>query len=254
MLYLIDRYKFGIIAVLMTYVGIFMYTQISTSKYFYTIDVGDDSGRIVTEDEIPIKPENVEMPDNYDSEVLNMGDNVSDGRKVSDDKFYENQSPEQVAADIKDLERQMKEAAGGAKERARIAGLIEERKEQQRQLAENQTNENNTPTPGGDVKTSKQTMVSWDVQSRDAYQNNKWYVRNPGYVCDNSARETVYVNVKVGADGYVISAVYDATKSSGSSCTIAKALEYAKISRFEYKASAGTESGWIKYIFMSKSN
>lgn len=252
MLYLIDRYKFGILAALGVYIFIFMYMQFETFDSTFEIKPFNQSAKIETEESIELKPENVSVTDDYKSDVLNMADNVSDGRKTSDDLYFENQTPAQAAASIKELEAQLKNEAGGAEERKKLAGLIADRKEQERLEAARKLNDQNTAAQGGDVKTSKATMVSFDLGGRDAFQNNKYYVRNPGYKCNNHSRVTVVIDVKVNPAGNVISAVLNSGKSSVSSgCEVNEALKYAKMSKFEYKSS-GNGSGWIKYIFMPK--
>lgn len=252
MLYFIDRHKFGILAAITVYIAIFMYMQFETFDSTFEIKPYNQTARVETEEPIELTPENVEVSDDYASEVLNMVNNIKDNRKTSEDKYFENQTPAQAAASIKELEAQMKNEAGGADERKKLAGLIAERKEKERLDAEKRLNENVIPTKGGDVKAKGETMVSFDLGGRDAFQNNKYYVRNPGYKCDNGSRVTVVVDIKVDASGNVISAVINAGKSSVSSgCEISEALKYAKMSRFEYKAS-GNGSGWIKYIFMPK--
>jgi hypothetical protein len=252
MLYFIDRHKFGILAAITVYIAIFMYMQFETFDSTFEIKPFNQTARVETEESVELTPENVEVSDDYASEVLNMVNNVKDNRKTSDENYFENQTPAQAAASIKELEAQMKNEAGGADERKKLAGLIAERKEKERLEAEQRLNDKNTPTKGGDVKAKGETMVSFDLGGRDAFQNNKYYVRNPGYKCDNRSRITVVIDIKVDASGNVVSAVVNSGESSVSSgCEISEALKYAKMSRFEYK-SGESASGWIKYIFMPK--
>jgi hypothetical protein len=250
MLEAIDKYKFGLIAALGVYIVIFMYLTMGSYKEYFVIEGFEETtGELLSEQEVPLKPENVQLPSDFNDEVLNMANNVADNRETSLDQFYENKTPAQVAQDIKALEKQMEADAGGAKERAKLQAMIDARKEQKDKM-EKAAADSPKATDGGETKTSKKTMVDFDLQGRDAYQNNKWYVRNPGYGCDNKSQVTVLINIKVNATGSVTSASYNAGKSRGaSSCEIDKALKYAKMSRFEYKSSGG-QTGWIQYTFM----
>lgn len=254
MLEAIDRYKFGILAALVVYFLIFMWTQFDTLKSEVIFVPFNDTGQIDTRDELALTPENIDVSETYAQDILNMANNVNDGRETSKDEYFENQTPLEASKSISELEQQMKNDAGGAQERERLEGLIADRKAHQQELLDNKANQVKPEGgPSGDKKYAGQTMVNFDLSGRDAYQNNKWFVRNPGYKCDNNSRVTVYIDIKVGADGYVTSAVYNSSKSSGaSSCEIGEALKYAKKSRFEYKSNGGDQSGWISYIFMPK--
>jgi len=252
MLDAIDKYKFGILAAFATYIALFIYFQFESFEHYFEIVPYNQTARVIPEEEqVQLTPENVEVSPNYAQEVLNMADNVSDGRETSFEKYYENQTPAQVAADIKALEKQMKNDAGGAQDRKKLQSMIDARKKHQEDLKNDVKAP--TATQGGNVKAAGQTMVSFDLGGRDAYQNNKWYVRNPGYKCDNSSRVVVVIDVDVNSSGNVISAQLNSSKSSSaSSCEVDEALKYAKKSRFEFKSGSGTQSGWIKYIFMPK--
>jgi hypothetical protein len=109
-------------------------------------------------------------------------------------------------------------------------------------------------TPGGSTAYSGQVMVDFNVPNHAAYQNNAWYVRNPGYTCPNGTSGKVTVIIKVNKAGNVTSAIYDASQSSGAnSCMIDKARTYAMKSRFDYSDSApASQTGRITYTFISK--
>ena len=253
MLEAIDRYKFGILAVLVSYFLIFMWTQFDTLKSEVIFVPFSQRGQIDTRDqELELTPDNVEVSEAFAQDILNMANNISDGRETSDYEFFENQTPLEASKSIAELERQMKDAAGGAKERDRLSGLIADRKASQQEILDNQNNESiPIANQGGNKKFAGQTMVNFDLSGRDAYQNNKWFVRNPGYKCDNGSTVRVHIDIKVGSEGYVTSASYNSSKSSGaSSCEIGASLKYAKKSRFEYKSSGEDQLGWISYIFM----
>ena len=93
-------------------------------------------------------------------------------------------------------------------------------------------------------------MVSFNLANRTAYQNNNWYVRNPGYKCDRSSG-TVAVDIIVNENGNVISASINYGGSGGANqCMMDEALKYANLSRFEYKSGLKSQSGQIFYTFI----
>jgi len=246
----IDKYKYGILAAICSYMVLFAYLNFSSYKEYFVIEGYEHTGELVADEEFQLKAKNIEMPQNFDEEVLNMANNASDGRETSSDQFFENSSPSEIAEDIKALEQQMMQEAGGSEERAELQAMIDARKRQKEKMDQEISKNDPTATQSGAVKTAHKTMVDFDLGGRDAYQKNKWYVRNPGYKCDNAYKVTVHIDVQVNSSGTVVSAIYNANKSSGaSSCEINTAVKYAKMSRFEYQASGGN-TGWIQYIFM----
>jgi hypothetical protein len=91
-------------------------------------------------------------------------------------------------------------------------------------------------------------MVDFSVSGRNAYEQNTWYVRNPGYTCGFNASGTVYIEIEVSNSGRVAVAQYVAAKSTNASaCMIEQALKYAKMSRFT--DGGATAKGYIKYRF-----
>lgn len=255
MLEALDKYKFGIVAVFATYMLIFVYTNYQTFVYYPPVPPFLDQARIENKEEVlEITPDDIEVPDNFDfsSDVKNISQNVQDQREASYENYSENRSPQQIAQDIKALETQMKQEAGGSKERAKLQSLIDQRKEQQRQAKENAANNDASNLPASDKKYAGQTMVSWDLGGRAAYNNNDWYVRNPGYTCDGR-KGIVVIEVKVNGAGDVVSTTYNAGASQGAnSCMIEKATKYAKMSRFAPSTKPGQQGGYIKYTFISK--
>lgn len=249
MLEAIDKYKFGILAAFATYILLFMWFQMDSFETYFEIVPYNQTGRIEPEDEqIELKPENVEVSQSYSDEVLNMVRDMNDTRESSMEEFYQNKSTEQIAADIAALEREMEKEAGGAEQRKKIQSMIDDRKKHQEEMK----NKPDTPAPtkGGDTQTKHTTMVAFDVPKRVAFNNDANYVKNPGYTGCHDYKVTVYVDIKVDGSGRVTSATYNSSKSSGAThCEIDKALKYAKLSRFEPKNGA-ISSGWISYIFM----
>jgi hypothetical protein len=96
-------------------------------------------------------------------------------------------------------------------------------------------------------------MVDWKLDGRTAYENNNWWVRNPGYTCGYGSSGKVVVKITVDQGGKVIHAIYDASASSGANpCMIEQSVEYAKKSKFNFKDSQGQQSGFIIYRFVSQ--
>lgn len=254
MLEVFDKYKFGIIAAFLCYVVIFMYTNIVT--YDYTIPVKPfletDAIDPNPVEDIEITPDDIVVPDDFSAlDAKNMSQNVHDDRNKSFENYSENRSSEQIKQDIKNLEKQMANEAGGSQERARIQSLIEKRKKEQEAAAKN-TGESNSSQTTAPNNYGGNTMVSYDLNGRKAHQNNDYYVRNPGYRCDR-ANGIVVINVKANANGDVISAEFNAGASqNATSCMKEQALKYAKISRFSFSSDGSQQSGYIKYTFIYK--
>jgi len=252
MLEALDKYKFGIVAVFVTYLVIFVYSNFTTFTYYPPPTPFLDQARIEGAEEIlEITPDKIEVPTDFDftSDVKNISQNVHDQREESYEEYSENRSPQQIAQDIQQLEAQMKQEAGGSAKRAELQKMINERKEQQKLAQENAANNDSSDLPASDKKYAGATMVSWDLSGRAAHNNNDWYVRNPGYTCDGR-KGVVVIDVKANSSGQVISAQYNAAASKGAdNCMIAKATKYAKMSRFEPSTAPRQQSGYIKYIF-----
>lgn len=255
MLDAIEKYKFGIFAVLLSYVGIFMYLQMSSYEYIEPYEPFYDGSHVeIPEDDIMLKPENIEL--NYESgEIRNIAQNVNDSREKSYEEYDMHMTPEEIEAEYKQLEQQMYQDAGGDKTRAEIREEIESRKQaelelqKQKELQQQHSNQKKTGNQyaGGNV------MVKWDL--REPHQNNDWYIRNPGYTCGHGATGTVMILIEVDNGGTVLSARYDAAQSGGNinSCMIEQAERYAKKSRFKYSSSAPKrQKGWISYTFVAQ--
>lgn len=249
---MIDKYKFGLLAALATYIVIFMYLQMESYTQYFPIEPFHDGSYVeVPEEDVHLKPENILVPSEFSSDVKNMSRDANDSREKSYDKYYQNVSDAQVEKELRELEQKMYEEAGGDKTREQIRKEMEERN-------------NVTITPDDNASTNTQhtgntayagnVMVDWSLASRSPHQNNNWHVRNPGYTCGYGASGRVTVLIKVGQGGDVSSAVYDASQSAGASeCMIEQAVKYAKMSRFNYSGSAPKlQSGRITYVFISQ--
>lgn len=251
---IIDRYKFGIIAAFATYVGIFMYLQLETYKQYITIQPFDAGSHVeIPEDEVKLKPDNIEIPQGYSQgDVKNISRDQNDLRKRSKDDWFQNKSASEVEQSVKDYEKRLFEESGGAAERKRIQQSIDERKKNKDNTNPNQ--KQSTNQTGGSTAYAGNVMVDWSLANRNPHQNNNWYVRNPGYTCGPGSSGRVTVHIKVNQNGDPTIATYDPALSSGaSSCMIEQAIKYAKLSRFNYSSSSPKlQEGTITYTFISQ--
>lgn len=249
----IDKYKYGLIAALATYVLIFMYLQMESYTEYTKIEPFHDGSSIeIPKEEVKVLAENIEVPADYDPNVKNITRDVNDERERSyEDYSTSNRSVKDVEAQYKEIEQKMFEEAGGAKTREQIRKEMENRKLVQ-STNEGPSNVSKTSTSSEKVYKGN-VMVDWSLPSRTPHLNNDWYVRNPGYTCGYGSG-VIVVDIKVDPSGNVVSAVHNTAKSKGgNSCMIEQSLKYAKMSRFNYSGSSEKfQSGWIQYIFVSQ--
>lgn len=249
---MIDKYKFGLIAALTTYIAIFMYLKMDSYTHYFPIKAFNEGPRIeMPKDEIELSPENIMLPSDFNGEVKSMSRDANDKREKSYENYNQNKTAAQIEADYKALEQQMYEDAGGDKTRDQIR---KEMKEREKMNSAVKPLENKTSQTGGDKAYAGNVMVDWSLPERDAHQKNNWYVRNPGYNCGHGATGRVTVMIKVNQNGNVTGAEYDPTQSSkASGCMIEQALKYALMSRFSYSGSAEKiQMGRITYTFISQ--
>lgn len=251
---LIDKYKFGIMATLLIYVGLFLYLNIETYNIPYLLPVWNEQAEIKNE-EIEIQPENIEvnkaqMPT---GEIKSISRNMNDSR----DKSYDNWSRDKAAKDaeqrVKEWEKADFRESGGEAKREQIKREQEQQKNKNTKQNTSVKTENSN-SDGGDVAYKGSVMVNWELKNRQPHLNDSWQIRNPGYTCGQGSTGTVFVKIKVDQGGRVISAVYIASKSShANACMIEQALKYAKLSRFNYDSKVATEQeGYISYVFLAQ--
>lgn len=232
-----------------------MYLQLESYTQYFPIQPFHDGAQvIVPEEEIELKQENIEIPKDFiPQDVKSFAKDVNDPRKQSDKDYFKNKSASEVEQEVKDYEKKLFEEAGGKDQRKKIEQEMEERKRKEKENASNKKKEENTQK-GGDTGFKGRTMVHWDLTNRTEYQNNEWWVRNPGYTCGPGMNGIVVVIIKVNQNGNVISAKYDPSQSSGAyGCMIEQAEKYAKLSRFNYSSSApASQTGKIIYTFVSQ--
>ena len=204
------------------------------------------------EREILIDPSEIfvnQQADDPKSLVRNQNDN----RQNSYEEYSQNQPSGDPYQRIKDFEQSLFDESGGDKERTKLRSEMDQHK----QNRVNNTNANKNPgktESSSSNQYSGDVMVEFQLDGRTAFENNNWYVRNPGYTCGYGSSGRVVVSIKVDKGGKVVGATYDATKSSGANqCMIEQSVRYAKKSKFNFKDSApAQQSGTIIYKFVAQ--
>lgn len=247
-----EHYLKALIVVLSLYVGSFVYLELTTVKKeellsnegLYEVALEE-----VSEEEKEQLRQEMEVQQ-QSGELRSIARDANDSRPSS----YENWSaqtggasqgnPEQTAHDF---EAEVFAQTGGAAARERIVQESNKRIQQLKQ--QGQTAQTTTSTGSSQPNQfAGAVMVDFSVNKRSAYENNTWYVRNPGYTCGFNASGLVYLQIEVNAAGRVSEVNYVAAKSkNASACMIEQALKYAKLSRFS--AGDGSATGWISYKF-----
>ncbi|MEY3125960.1 MAG: hypothetical protein RL273_47, partial [Bacteroidota bacterium] len=201
------------------------------------------------EEEIKIAKENIEVPDQNSGELKNLARNNEDKRIKSEKDWSENTSSEDPTQTIKDFEKKLFEEAGGEKKREKIESEAERKKVKKDQKL-TQTNKQTTK----DNQYNGNVMVDFSLEGRTAYNNNNWYIRNPGYTCGYGSVGTVMILIKVNSAGKVVKITFDAAKSiNATSCMQEQALKYANMSRFNALTNGGSDqSGYIRYQFVAQ--
>lgn len=248
MLNFIDKYKFGIIASLTAYMIIFVYLQMESYTQYFPITPFHE-GPQLDQEEFVLEPEQIEVSEEYTSDLKNISRDVNDTRERAYENYSSNKSAKAVEESVKDYERRLFEEAGGEKERERIQ---EERAEQRLLESQQPKTEKKVPAKtGGDVAYAGSVMVEWELANRNPHQDNNWYVRNPGYTCGKGSG-TVAVTIRVNKNGDVTSAAVKSA-SGANQCMIDQSVKYAKMSRFKYSSSApNIQEGTIIYRFVGQ--
>lgn len=254
--YLIEKYRYGILAVVLLYLGIFVYLQLTTYNKTYVIEVWDERAELRPE-EIKIKPENIEF-DKPITDVKSISKDANDQREKSLENWNENKvvvknSSSKVENSVKELEKKFFSETGEAQKRAKIIEETQKLKDEKKSTI----SKKNTTEPeikGGAKSFAGNVMVEWELIGRSPHQNNNWYVRNPGYTCGQGADGIVVVKIRVAASGNVIGVTYVSNMSSSANpCMIEQAKKYAAMSRFMFSADAPpSQEGTIKYTFVSQ--
>ena len=238
----------ALLACLGVYLFVFMYLQISSFPDYRQTKSFDTYSELVQED-VELTANNIESEDFSGGEVSSVSRDLNDERLSSEDwseSTYEG-DPEQNA---KEIERQLFESTGEQERRDQLQDEHEARLEQLAKEAESKPSIKEV----SENQFSGNVMVEFELSGRNAFKNDNWYVRNPGYTCGKNSNGLVVVQIKVNRNGNVVFAQVNSSLSNeASDCMLKKAVEYAKKSRFNYSsASAQTQSGLIKYRFVAQ--
>jgi hypothetical protein len=240
MFILIDRHKLGILAAFSAYIVVFIFLEIITYQTYFPIQPFNDQTTIsITTDELLITKENLQV----EQDSKNISKDQNDLREQSINNWQENKSDDEISQSIKDYEKSLHQDNVSKND-----NIVKENGDDNNDLNPQVLNNNNNVKTvyGGNV------MVSWSLTERTAYLNNNWYVRNPGYTCDQDSYGKITIQIKVDQNGSVIYASV-LEKGDASQCMINQAIKYAKLSRFNYSITATpNQIGTITYTFISK--
>ena len=239
MFILIDRHKLGILAAFSAYIVVFIFLEIITYQTYFPIQPFNDQPTIsITTDELLMTKENLQV----EQDSKNISKDQNDLREQSINNWQENKSDE-INQSIKDYEKSLHQDNVSKND-----NIVKENEDNNNDLKPQVSNTNNNikTAYGGNV------MVSWSLTERTAYLNNNWYVRNPGYTCDQDSYGKITIQIKVDQNGSVIYASV-LEKGDASQCMINQAIKYAKLSRFNYSITATpNQIGTITYTFISQ--
>ena len=237
MFILIDRHKLGILAAFSVYIVVFIFLEIITYQTYFPIQPFNDQTTIsITTEELLITKENLQV----EQDSKNISKDQNDLREQSINNWQENKSDE-INQPIKDYEKSLHQDNVSKND-----NIVKENEDDNNNLNPQVSNTNNNVKTayGGNV------MVSWSLTERTAYLNNNWYVRNPGYTCDQDSYGKITIQIKVDQNGSVIYASV-LEKGDASQCMINQAIKYAKLSRFNYSPTPN-QIGTITYTFISQ--
>jgi outer membrane biosynthesis protein TonB len=248
---LLDKYKFGLLAVFMVYILLFIYLQMTSYTHYFPIERFNDGPRIeLPKDEIALKAENIEFNSAVSDNVSNSVRDQNDKRKKSLDNWSENESASQAEQSVKDFEKQILAESGGEAQRKKIQQDMDERAK--KKSTDDSKIKDNTSKSGGETAFAGDVMVDFALANRSPHMNNRWHIRNPGYTCGHGSRGKIIVQIKVNQNGDVVQASI-ASSTSSNACMLEQALKYAKMSRFNFADKAPKfQEGQIVYTFISQ--
>ena len=240
MFILIDRHKLGILAAFSVYILVFIFLEIITYQTYFPIQPFNDQTTIsITTEELLITKENLQV----EQDSKNISKDQNDLREQSINNWQENKSDDKISQSIKDYEKSLHQDNVSKND-----NIVKENEDNNNNLKPQVSNTNNNVKPAY----SGNVMVSWSLTERTAYLNNNWYVRNPGYTCDQDSYGKITIQIKVDQNGSVIYASV-LEKGDASQCMINQAIKYAKLSRFNYSITATpNQIGTITYTFISQ--
>lgn len=241
--YYIDKFKYGILASLLTYAFLFTYLQLKHITQFEPIEKLFNETKVeIPEDEIELQPENIQVQPQFSGgEVKNIARNLNDQRKFSEKNWSQSQgnSNNRNTADSKNDFNEEKKLL------AEIQQQVNDRSKKTDQKTKPNPLNSNSSSSGSNFQYKGNVLVTYDVKSRTEAKLDA-----PGYSCKGAGK--VAIKVRVDSYGTIVSAKYDAGKSSGADqCMIDLAMSYAK-SRSRFTSGVGNVDGYIYYTFVAQ--
>lgn len=246
-----ERIVLSFILSLAFFVFLFMALQIAYYERYIPVEPFFKPEVSAIQDPLELSPQDLSIQSNQ-GDVKNLSRDMNDSRQSSNKNYSENRSAGDPNERIRQFEKQLFDEAGGEKERDKI--LKEHQQNQQKNTDHNASKNTKGDKSNGDYTQFKgNVMVEWKLDGRTAYENNNWWVRNPGYTCGFGSSGTVVVKITVDQGGKIVHAVYDANASSGANeCMIDQSMAYARKSKFNVKETSQQQSGYIVYRFVSQ--
>ena len=258
--YILDKYKYPILAVLLTFFGSLFYLLFNSYEKSWEVEGWNFKNEVkveIAKDELEIKPEDIEiMSNSAQKDIKSIARDINDNRQKTMKEDWTQSKPmssKDVEKSVKELEKQFFKETGGEGKRQKILEekIQTEQKLKQKQQSSKGGNDQQSKT-GGDKVFGGNVMVEWVLSGRDPHQNNNYYVRNPGYTCGEGSSGFVLIKIKVDQGGNVASASV-LSSSNANACMLEQAKKYALMSRFNYSKVAPTiQEGSIRYTFVSQ--
>jgi len=220
----------SLVLTLATFVFIFVFLN------FYTIQNKHDL--VLPLPEIVLEVENIEiikeeekkLVDVPNKELKNFSQSVDDERKT--DNNLSKNSNENISVNKKTQEEEIV-----------VSKKIEVK-----------TDDIKISTPSkttSEFKYEGNVMVQWGMDGRLPYDNNSWYIRNPGYMCGIDEDGLLYLDIIINEMGEVTDVKINKDKSVNlNTCIIKHGVEYAKISKFS--SGKNKQKGFIIYKFVGQ--
>jgi hypothetical protein len=258
--YLLDKYKYPILAVLLVFFGSLFYLLFNSYEKSWEVEGWNTNNEVrveIAKDELEITPEDIEiLSNNSQNEIKSIARDLNDNRQKTMKEDWTDTKPmssNDVEKSVKELEKQFFKEAGGEGKRQKI---LEEKIQTDQKIKQKQQNSkggnDQQSKTGGDKVFAGNVMVDWILTGRDPHQNNNYYVRNPGYTCGEGSSGFVLIKIKVDQGGNVVSASISSS-SNANACMLEQAKKYALMSRFNYSKSApANQEGSIRYTFVSQ--
>ncbi len=240
--YYIDKFKYGILAALATYVLMFTYMQLKYFDQLVPIERMFNESRIdIPEDEIELKPENIQVaPEFQGGEVKNTTKDLNDKRLFSEKNWSQqigNQQNKQSGNNDNSFSDERKHLE-------EIQKQVNERNNKTVPIKSTSPSNSNSSS-GSKFAFKGNVLVSYDVPTRTESK-----LEAPGYSCKGAGK--VAIKIRVDSYGGVTSVKFDVSKSNGADqCMIDLALSYAK-SRSKFTGGSGNADGYIYYTFVAQ--